>query len=114
MLQNRRVFDQVNSILNYVFLVFALLCGLYFMSFWTELKPEFIQAMVNVVNVVAWCVTGVSVIMVALALWIAIVDRDVQVLTVLWCVVRMGLCIALTVFIDVCSILVDGLLSVSL
>lgn len=114
MLHNRRVFDLTNTILNYLFLVFLLLCGIYFMSFWMELKPEFLSAMVSVVNVAAWVITGVCIIMVILALWIAFVDRDIQIGTVLWCIARMALSILLTVFVDLCSILVSGEISAAL
>lgn len=114
MLQTRRVFDLTNTIVNYLFMIFILLCCVYFISFWLELKSAFLQTMVNVVNVLAWCVTVLSVIMAVLALWISVSDKRFQVGKLIWCVCRMAICIILVIFIDVCSILVSGALSVNL
>ncbi len=114
MLQTRRVFDLTNTIVNYLFLFFILLCCVYFISFWFELKSAFLQTMVSIVNVLAWCVTILSVMMALLALWISISDRSFQVGKLIWCICRMAICIVLVIFIDVCSILVSGELSVNL
>ena len=91
-----------------------LLCGVYFISFWIEMKPSFLETMVSIVNIAAWCVTGLSVAMVAIALWISFSDSEFQVGKLVWCIVRMAICILLTIFVDVCSILVAGEISVNL
>ena len=114
MLQTRRVFDLTNTIVNFLFMFFALLCCVYFISFWLELKSAFLQTMVNIVNVLAWCVTILSVMMALLALWISISDRSFQVGKLIWCICRMAICIIVVIFIDVCSILVSGEISVNL
>ena len=114
MLQTRRVFDLTNTIVNCLFSVFILLCGVYFISFWLELKMAFLQSMVNFVNVLAWCVTILSVIMGILALWISFTDKGLQLGKLLWCIGRMIICIILVLFIDVCSILVSGKINVNL
>lgn len=114
MLQKRRVFDLTNTIMNYLFLVFLLLCGIYMVSFWVELTPEFLRTLVTCINVAAWTISGLSVIMVLLALVIAILDRDLKGWTLLWCIVRMAVCIALSIIIDAGSILVSEGVSVTL
>ena len=91
-----------------------LLCGIYFISFWIEMKPSFLETMVSIVNIAAWCVTGLSVAMVAIALWISFSYSEFQVGKLVWCIIRMAICILLTIFVDVCSILVAGEISVSL
>ncbi|MGX8681666.1 MAG: hypothetical protein ACSW74_03290, partial [Spirochaetales bacterium] len=83
-------------------------------SFWLELKSAFLQTMVSIVNVLAWCVTILSVIMAVLALWISISDKSFQLGKLIWCICRMAICIIVVIFIDVCSILVAGEISVNL
>ena len=114
MLQRRRVFDLTNTIMNYVFMVFLLFAGIYLLSFWFELKSEFISGIVVCVNVVAWTVTALSVMLVLIALFIAIEDHELKMGTIIWCIVRMLICIALSIVIDVSSILVSEGVSVSL
>ena len=114
MLQRQRVFSLTNTIINCLFMALILLCGVYFISFWIEMKPSFLETMVSIVNIAAWCVTGLSVAMVAIALWISFSDSEFQVGKLVWCIIRMAICILLTIFVDVCSILVAGEISVSL
>ena len=114
MLQKRRVFDLTNTIMNYLFLVFLLLCGIYMVSFWIELTPAFLQTLITCINVAAWTISGLSVILILLALVIAVLDRDLKGWTLLWCIVRMALCIALSIIIDAGSILVSEGVSVTL
>ena len=66
MLQRQRVFSLTNTIINCLFMALLLLCGVYFISFWIEMKPSFLETMVSIVNIAAWCVTGLSVAMVLL------------------------------------------------
>ncbi len=114
MLQKRRVFDLTNTILNYLFVAFLLLCCVYACSFWIELKGQFIDTVVEILNVSAWCVTGLSVILTVLALWISISEKSFQLGKLIWCIVRMAICIGLSIFVNVCSILVSGDVSVNL
>ena len=114
MLQRRRVFDLTNTIMNYLFLVFLLLCGIYLASFWFELKSDFLIYLVNVINVGAWTISILAVLMAGLAVYISIADRDLKLLVLLWCILRMVVCIALSIVIDACSILVSEGVSVSL
>lgn len=107
MLQRRRVFDLTNTIMNYLFLVFLLLCGIYLVSFWFELKSGFLVYLVNVINVSAWTISTLALLMTGLAVFIAIKDKDLKILVLIWCLVRMMICIALSIVIDVCSILVS-------
>ena len=114
MLQTRRVFDLTNAILNCLFLAYLLLCCVYGVSFWVELKPNFINLVVSILNVGAWCVTGLSVILFVMALWISIKEKSFQLGKLIWSIVRMVICIGLSILVDVCSILVSGDISVSL
>ena len=114
MLQRRRVFDLTNTIMNYLFLVFLLLCGIYLTSFWFELKADFLTYLVGVINVAAWTISALALLMVGLAVFIAIADKDLKALVLLWCILRMVVCIALSIIIDACSILVSEGVSVSL
>ena len=114
MLQRRRVFDLTNTIMNYLFLVFLLLCGIYLTSFWFELKSDFLTYLVSVINVAAWTISALALLMVCLAVYIAIADKDLKALVLLWCILRMAVCIALSIIIDACSILVSEGVSVSL
>ncbi len=114
MLQKRRVFDLTNTIMNYLFMVFLLLCGIYFASYWFELKMDFLDELVTAANIFAWTISGLSVIMVVLALALAIADKDLKLFTLIWCIVRMLLCIVLSVLIDVSLILTEGGVSLSL
>ncbi|MBR4121654.1 MAG: hypothetical protein IKT95_07885 [Spirochaetales bacterium] len=114
MLQRRRVFDLTNTIMNYLFLVFLLLCGIYLTSFWFELKTDFLTYLVGVINVAAWTISALALLMVGLAVFIAIADKDLKALVLLWCILRMVVCIALSIIIDACSILVSEGVSVSL
>ena len=114
MLQRRRVFDLTNTIMNYLFLVFLLLCGIYLVSFWFELKSGFLIFLVNVINVAAWTISTLALLMTGLAVFIAVKDRDLKALALIWCLVRMVICIALSIIIDACSILVSEGVSVSL
>lgn len=114
MLQNRRVFELTNIILNCIFVAFVVFCCVYFVSFWFELKSDFIDVLVDVLNIAAWCVTGLSVVLAVLAVWISISEKSFQLGKLIWCIARMVICILLSVFIDVCSIVVSGELSVSL
>ena len=114
MLQRRRVFDLTNTIMNYLFLVFLLLCGIYLASFWFELKSEFLAYLVGVINVAAWTISSLALLMVCLAVYIAVADKDLKALVLLWCILRMAVCIALSIVIDACSILVSEGVSVSL
>ena len=114
MLQRRRVFDLTNTIMNYLFLVFLLLCGIYLASFWFELKSEFLAYLVGVINVAAWTISSLALLMVGLAVYIAVADKDLKALVLLWCILRMAVCIALSIVIDACSILVSEGVSVSL
>ena len=114
MLQRRRVFDLTNTIMNYLFLVFLLLCGIYLTSFWFELKSDFLTYLVSVINVAAWTISALALLMVCLAVYIAIADKDLKALVLLWCILRMVVCIALSIIIDACSILVSEGVSVSL
>lgn len=114
MLQRRRVFDLTNTIMNYLFLVFLLLCAIYLASFWFELKPDFLIYLVNVINVGAWTISILAVLMAGLAVYISIADRDLKLLVLLWCILRMVVCIAFSIVIDACSILVSEGVSVSL
>ncbi len=114
MMQKRRVFDLTNVILNCLFLAFVLFCCVYFISFWVDLKTDFIHFSVEIVNIAAWCVTGLSVILTVLALWISFAESSFQIKKLIWCIVRMIICIGLSIFVDVCSILVSGDISVNL
>ena len=114
MLQRRRVFDLTNTIMNYLFLVFLLLCGIYLTSFWFELKSDFLTYLVSVINVAAWTISALALLMVCLAVYIAIADKDLKALVLLWCILRMAVCIALSIIIDACSILISEGVSVSL
>ena len=114
MLQRRRVFDLTNTIMNYLCLVFLLLCGIYLTSFWFELKSDFLTYLVSVINVAAWTISALALLMVCLAVYIAIADKDLKALVLLWCILRMAVCIALSIIIDACSILVSEGVSVSL
>ena len=114
MLQRRRVFDLTNTIMNYLFLVFLLLCAIYLASFWFELKADFLEYLVSCINVAAWTISVLTLLMVGLAVYIAAVDKDMKALVLLWCIVRMAACIAISIIIDACSILVSEGVSVSL
>ena len=114
MLQRRRVFDLTNTIMNYLFLVFLLLCAFYLASFWFELKADFLEYLVSCINVAAWTISALALLMVGLAVYIAAADKDMKALVLLWCIVRMAVCIALSIIIDACSILVSEGVSVSL
>ncbi len=114
MLQNRRVFDIINRILNYLFMVFLLLGCMYFVSFWIELRADYLTFMVNFTNLFAWIISGASILMFILALVLVFVNRDFPIGTVLWCLLRMVLCIGITVVIDVVDILEKGGVSLSL
>ncbi|MBQ5364678.1 MAG: hypothetical protein IIU49_01280 [Spirochaetales bacterium] len=114
MLERRRVFDLTNTIMNYVFLVFLLLAGIYFVSFWFELRNDFINTIVSCVNVVAWTVTAISVMLVTVALVIAFADHEINVWTLVWCIVRMVICIAVSIVIDACAVLVSEGVKVTL
>ena len=46
MLQKQRVFGITNMVMNYLFLVFILLAGLYFVSYWFELTDVFTSTLV--------------------------------------------------------------------
>ena len=107
MLQKRRVFDLTNSIVNYLFLVLLLLCGIYAVSFWIELTEEFTAFLVLCINVMTWTVSGLSVILVLLALVIAVLDRDLRFAALLWSIIRMIICVAFSIIIDAASILVS-------
>ena len=114
MLQRRRVFDLTNTIMNYLFLVFLLLCGIYLASFWFELKSDFLAYLVGVINVAAWTISSLALLMVGLAVYIAVADKDLKALVLLWCILRMAVCIVMSVIIDACSILVSEGVSVNL
>ena len=114
MLGRRRVFDLTNTIMNYLFLVFLLLAAIYFVSFWLELKNGFISMVVTWTNVVAWTVTAISVLIVHIALVITVLDHELKLGTLIWSLARMAVCIALSVVIDVCSVLVSEGVKVSL
>ena len=108
MLQKQRVFGITNMVMNYLFLVFILLAGLYFVSYWFELTDVFTSTLVTAVNVFAWTMSILSVILVVLALVIAITDRSFRGLTLLWTIIRMVICIAVSILIDVSDIVVSG------
>ena len=108
MLQKQRVFGITNMVMNYLFLVFILLAGLYFVSYWFELTQVFTKTLVSAVNVFAWTMSILSVILVVLALVIAITDRSFRGLTLLWTIIRMVICIAVSILIDVSDIVVSG------
>ena len=55
-----------------------------------------------------------TLLMVGLAVYIAAVDKGMKALVLLWCIVRMAACIAISIIIDACSILVSEGVSVSL
>ena len=114
MLQRRRVFDLTNTIMNYLFLVFLLLCAIYLASFWFELKSGFLEFLVGWINLAAWTISLLALLLTGLAVWIAVADRNLKLLVLLWCILRMAICIALAVAIDACSILVSEGVSVSL
>ena len=114
MLQRRRVFDFTNTIMNYVFMVFLLFAGIYLTSFWLELKSQFLNSIVVCANVVAWTVTALSLMLFLISLFIAIADHEIKWGTIIWCLVRMVVCIVLSIIIDVSSILVNEGVSVSL
>ena len=114
MIQSRRVFSLTNSIVNYLFLVFLLLCGVYFISFWMELRQSFLDTVLNIVNVSAWIVTGLSLILAGISVWISVSDKEFQTGKLVWSIARMAICIILAVFVDVCAILVAGNVSVNL
>ena len=114
MLERRRVFDLTNTIINYLFMVFLLLAAIYFVSFWFKLKGGFIDMVISWVNVVAWTVTAISVLVVLIALVITVLDHELKLGTLVWSLVRMAVCIALSVVIDVCSVLVAEGVKVSL
>ncbi len=114
MLQKRRVFDLTNTIMNYLFMVFLLLCGIYFASYWFELKSTFLTYLVNVANIAAWTMSGMSVILVVLALLLAIADKDVKIFSMLWCILRMVICIVLSIIIDTSLIITSGGIKLSL
>ena len=114
MLQSRRVFDLTNTIMNYLFMTFLLLAGFYLVSFWLDLKPEFLTYLVGVINVAAWTISGISVFLVILALVIALFGKDLRFLTLLWCLLRMAICIALSIAIDAVSVLVSEGVSITL
>ena len=114
MLQKRRVFDLTNSIMNYLFCVFLLLCGIYFASYWFELKLSFLDYLVNTINIAAWLLSGVSVVLLVLALLLAIADKDLKLFSILWCLLRMVICVVLSVLVDLSLILTSGGVSVNL
>ena len=100
--------------MNYLFMVFLLLAGLYFVSFWFRLKIGFIDMVVTWVNVAAWTVTAISVLIVVIALVITILDHELKLGTLVWSLVRMAVCIAVSVVVDLCSVLVSEGVAVSL
>ena len=108
MLQKQRVFGITNMVMNYLFLVFILLAGLYFVSYWFELTDVFTSTLVTAVYIFAWTMSILSVILVVLALVIAITDRSFRGLTLLWTIIRMVICIAVSILIDVSDIVVSG------
>ena len=114
MLQKQRVFGITNSVMNYLFLVFILLAGMFFVSYWFELESGFLDYLVKVVNVFGWIMSVLSVIMVVLALVIAFTDKTFKGLTLLWTIVRMVVCVVVSVIIDVSDIVVSGNLVISL
>ena len=114
MLQKQRVFGITNSVMNYLFLVFILLAGMFFVSYWFELESGFLDYLVKVVNVFGWIMSVLSVTMVVLALVIAFTDKTFKGLTLLWTIVRMVVCVAVSVIIDVSDIVVSGNLVISL
>ncbi|HAN42948.1 MAG TPA: hypothetical protein DCP98_05915 [Sphaerochaeta sp.] len=114
MLQKRRVFDLTNSIMNYLFWVFLLLCGIYFASYWFELKLSFLDYLVNTINIAAWLLSGVSVVLLVLALLLAIADKDLKLFSILWCLLRMVICVVLSVLVDLSLIMTSGGVSVNL
>jgi len=95
-------------------MVFLLLAAIYFASFWFRLKGGFIDMVVNWVNIVAWTVTAISVIIVVIALVITVLDHELKLGTLVWSLVRMAVCIALSVVVDVCTVLVSEGVKVSL
>ena len=113
-LERRRVFDLTNTITNYLFLSFLLLSGIYFVSFWFRLRNDFITAVVSCVNIAAWTVTAISVTIVIVALVIALKDHEIKLWTMIWCFLRMVICLTLSVAVDVCSVLVSEGVSVTL
>lgn len=114
MLQKRRVFDLTNSIMNYLFWVFLLLCGIYFASYWFELKLSFLDYLVNTINIAAWLLSGVSVVLLVLALLLAIADKDLKLFSILWCLLRMVICVVLSALVDMSLIMTSGGVSVNL
>ena len=114
MLQKRRVFDLTNTIMNYLFMVFLLLCGIYFASYWFELKLDFLDYLVNAANIAAWTMSVLSIVLVVLALILAIADKDLKLFTLIWCIVRMIICIVLSIIVDTSLIITSGGVSLSL
>ncbi|MFC2822461.1 MAG: hypothetical protein ACFN3H_06815 [Spirochaetales bacterium] len=114
MLQKRRIFDFTNTVMNFLFMVFVLLSGIYFFSFWYELQTGFLFFLVTAINVLCWTVSGVTVLLLILALLLAVYDGDCRIGALIWCVVRMAACIAVSIIIGTVSIVTSGGIKVSL
>ncbi len=100
--------------MNYASLVFLLICALYFCSFWIELKSSFLQIIVQVSNVMAWTMTIMSVLLAVLALFIITSDPQFRAIRLVWVIVRMLICIIVSIVVDVTSMLISSGISVSL
>ena len=114
MLLKRRVFDLTNTILNYMFLVQVLLFILYCISFWIKLRQDYIAVLVTCINVAAWTVTVLSLVIVILGFFIYFRDKAISVRTMVWSLFRMLLSVAMTILVDVFSVVVAGEISVAL
>ncbi len=114
MLQKRRVFDLTNTITNYLFMVFLLLCGMFFASYWFELRLAFVDYLAGILNSAAWILSGISIVLLVLALVLCISNRDMKIMAIVWCLLRMVICVALSALVDVSLILTSGGVNLSL
>lgn len=100
--------------MNYATLVFLLVCALYFCSFWIDLKSAFLQIIVQVSNIMAWTMTIMSVLLSVLALFIITSDPQFRAARLVWVILRMLICIVVSIVVDVTSMLISSGISVSL
>lgn len=98
MLQKRRLYDSLNTILNYAMLVYLLISIIYGLSFYLKMKTSFVNAMSSFVGVLGWIITLTSIIQIVIGLLIIPKDRQFKKARLIWAFLRMIIVIVLTLF----------------
>ena len=113
MLKTRRVFDILNSLMNYLLISQFTLFLIFIVSYFIEINPNFCKCLVLLVNILLWTMVSISIVLLVICLILASND-DYRYIAFFWNIIRIIIAFIITLFINLSLKLTTQGLSISL